>query len=239
MRRREWLEAGPFTLALSGGFFGFFAHTGLLGALEAAGLRPARVVGTSAGALAGGAWAAGVPVADLEGLLRRVRRPDFWDPGLPLGGLLRGRRFAGLLEGALGGVTAIEQCRVPFAAVVHDVLRRRPVALERGPLEAAIRASCCVPLLFRPVVIDRRLYVDGGVSDRPGFTALRPDERVLYHHLQPHERPRSETPAPPGGGLVLRIDGLPLVTPFHLERGPDALAHARESAARWLDAPMA
>src|SRR5690606_33221631 len=47
----DWLAREPFTLALSAGFFGFFAHTGVLLALEHAGLRPRRIVGVSAGAL--------------------------------------------------------------------------------------------------------------------------------------------------------------------------------------------
>ena len=38
---REWLAQGPFTLAMSSGFFGFFAHAGVLLALREAGLAPA------------------------------------------------------------------------------------------------------------------------------------------------------------------------------------------------------
>jgi len=55
MTHHEWLAAAPYTLALGAGFFGFFAHTGVLRALEESGVsRPRRVVGVSAGALAGG-----------------------------------------------------------------------------------------------------------------------------------------------------------------------------------------
>ena len=47
----DWLAAAPYTLALGAGFFGFFAHTGVLRALEESGAaRPRRVVGVSAGA---------------------------------------------------------------------------------------------------------------------------------------------------------------------------------------------
>ena len=53
MRRRDDLARDPFTLVLGAGFFGFFAHTGILPALEEAELIPRRVVGVSAGALAG------------------------------------------------------------------------------------------------------------------------------------------------------------------------------------------
>ena len=59
MKRADWLSEEPFTLLSSAGFFGFFAHAGLLAALEQTGLSPRRVAGASAGALAGGLWAAG------------------------------------------------------------------------------------------------------------------------------------------------------------------------------------
>ena len=48
---------------------------------------------------------------------------------------------------ARSGVSRVEDCPLPFAAVVHDVVRRAAVPLERGPLDLAIRASCTVPLM--------------------------------------------------------------------------------------------
>ena len=71
---REVLAEAPYGLALSSGFFGFFAHTGVLAALLDAGLVPARVSGSSAGALVGGLWAAGLEmvslVAEIPGYLQ-------------------------------------------------------------------------------------------------------------------------------------------------------------------------
>jgi NTE family protein len=244
--RAEWLAAEPFTLALGAGFFGFFAHTGLLAALEEAGLRPARVVGVSAGALAGGLWASGLSAADLEAELCALRRDDFWDPGLPLFGLLRGRKFGAILGRVLArsGVRRVEDCPLPFAAVVHDVVRRAAVPLERGPLDLAIRASCTVPLMFRPIVEQGRVLVDGGVSDRGGFTALGDARRVLLHWLPSRRRVRlsAAEPVPPSlpgrQSLVLVTPGLPKVGPFALARGPVALAVTRAHVQAWLAEPV-
>lgn len=242
MRRADWLAEQPFTLTLSAGFFGFFAHAGLLQALEELELRPTRIVGTSAGALAGGLWAAGLTGAELEDAFRSLSRADFWDPGLPLGGLLRGRKFAGLLDEMLAqhGVETIETTMVPFVAVAHDVLARRTVSLDRGRLETAIRASCALPLMFRPVRFEGRLLIDGGFSDRAGFCALAEGERTLYHHLR-HSSPwsgiagpeaREVAPAPER--LTMVVPDLPRVTPFKLERGREAIRIARTRAAQWL-----
>lgn len=244
--RHAWLAERPFTLVLSAGFFGFFAHTGVLAALTAAGLRPARVVGVSAGALAGGLFAAGMDPQALTDELCRLRRPDFWDPALPLGGLLRGEKFRDKLRDLLGnqGVRTFEECGLPFAAVVHDVLRRRPLALERGLLVPAIHASCAVPLMFRPLIDRGALLVDGGVSDRHALCALGRGERVLMHALPSTSggsRFLAPQPVPPSTREreVLEIPKLPRVSPFRLDHGKAALGHAYSHVRAWLREPRA
>lgn len=236
----DWLGEEPFTLVLSAGFFGFYAHTGLVLALEEAGLRPTRLAGASAGALVAGLWAAGLSGSDLRRELAGLRRSDFWDPGLPIGGLLKGRRFQAVLERLLAptGVTRVEQTPTPFAAVVFDVLRRRTRALEDGPLPDLIRASCAVPFMFRPVRHGRSFLVDGGVRDRPGLSAIRPGERVVLHHLIPHDHTRHRPVPTNPQGPTLVIPDLPAVNPFQLERGLPALEAALEHSRRWLAAPL-
>lgn len=240
----DWLAARPFTLALSAGFFGFYAHTGFLLALEEARLRPRRVVGVSAGALAGGIYASGVPLVSLADELLQLRREAFWDLGLPVGGLLKGRKFARLLRRVLGqgGVERLERCPIPFAPVVFDVLRRETFAVEAGHLGDAIRASCALPGLFRPVAVDGRWCVDGGVRDRGGHTALALEERTLLHHL-PSKSPwrvvsGTQPCADSDTRRTLLLPTLPRVTPFALHVGGAALQEAREATLRWLDGRM-
>jgi NTE family protein len=226
---RDWLRGAPFTLGLSSGFFGFFAHAGVVSVLEEEGLLPARVVGSSAGALVGGLWAAGVPAHAIREELRALRRADFWDPW-PGRGLLRGARFRAKLE-ALLPVRTFEQCPRPLAVSAYDVAARRTEVLRSGPLAPAIHASCAVPVLFHPVRIGDRAYADGGVLDRHGLAGLGPGERVLYHHLtsrSPWRRrddPGLRVPGIPSLQAVA-MEGLPRVGPFRLGRGPEAMARA-------------
>ena len=56
---KHWLKSEPFTLSLSSGFFGFFAHCGLWQAFHEEGIRPNKITGASAGALVGAAMATG------------------------------------------------------------------------------------------------------------------------------------------------------------------------------------
>jgi NTE family protein len=236
---RAWLAEGPFTLGLSSGFFGFFAHAGVLAVLEGERLPPARIVGSSAGALAGALWAAGVPAARLREELLALRREHFWDPSPGLG-LLRGRLFRARLEAMLP-VSTFEECPIPLALSAFDVLAVRTAVLAAGPLAPAIHASCAAPVLFQPVRIGRRLYSDGGVLDRHGLAAARGDARVLYHHLtsrSPWRRrasPALRVPERPGLRAVA-LAGLPRLGPFRLERGGEAFERAAEGMRAALDA---
>ncbi len=233
MSLREWLASAPFTLAMSSGFFGFFAHAGVLSVLEEEGLLPARVCGSSAGALVGGLWAAGLPAERIREELRALRREHFWDPRPGLG-VLRGGRFRARLD-SLAPVRTFEDCRVPLAVSAFDLGARRTEVLRAGELAPAIHASCAFPVLFQPVRIGGRLFLDGGVGDRPGMAGAGAEERVLYHHLtsrSPWRRPGSpalRVPERPGMQVVA-IEGLPRLGPFRLARGPEAM----ERAADWM-----
>ena len=229
----DWLAEQPFTLAMSSGFFGFFAHTGMLQALVEAGARPRRVVGASAGSLVAGPYAVGIAPAELARELLALRREDFWDPGLGLG-LLRGRLFAARLRAIIGDAR-IERTAIPLGIVVHDVLAHRAVARSSGLIADAVRASCAVPGLFQPVWIDGRPHLDGGILDRAALTALAPDERTLHHHLASRSPWRRYLDVPKQPGLLaLVLDGLPRSGPWKLELGREAYRRAYTATQRAL-----
>lgn len=237
---REVLSERPFALAMSSGFFGFFAHTGMLTALVDAGLMPVRVSGSSAGALVGGLWAAGLDPAEARAALEGLTRGAFWDPA-PGPGFLRGTKFRRLLESLLPA-SSFRQTRVPFAASVYDPLAARTVVIAEGPLAPAIHASCAVPLMFHPVRIGSRFYVDGGIADRPGLAGMPLGIGVLYHHLASRSpwRNAASMRVPPRTDLVaLAIHGLPRPHPFDLAAGRRAmdiaLAHTRLALTRRVE----
>ncbi|NVB77201.1 MAG: patatin [Kofleriaceae bacterium] len=233
-RLGDWLSAQPFSLAMSSGFFSFFAHTGMLSSLMNAGLHPRLVAGSSAGALVGGAWAAGLEVDALARRLTSLRRDEFWDPTLGAG-LLAGRKFDRLLRDMLP-TTEIAACRVPVKISAFDIARRQTEVLHDADLADAIRASCAVPALFHPVRIGGRSYWDGGILDRPGLAGVPEGERVLFHHIASKSPWRLKLSVPTRPGMVtLVVEDLPRSGPFKLEAGRRALVLAREATNRALD----
>lgn len=245
MNLGDYLQARPFALGMSSGFFGFYAHAGMLLALEEAGLAPARLSGSSAGALVAGLWAGGVSARAITDELAALERGDFWDPAVGLG-LLRGERFRSRLERLLP-VTTFERCRAPLAVSVFDVGLRRTRVLDRGDLPSALVASCAFPGLLQPVRRDGRLLSDGGIADRPGLAGLAAQpagEATFYHHLasrSPWRRRGSPSLAVPTRAdmVTLRIQGLPRVNPFRLHAGRSALSVARSAVAAALARPVA
>lgn len=239
---RQWLRTEPFTLTLSSGFFGFFAHAGVLRVLDEERIYPARATGSSAGALVAGAWAAGISPAQLAEELTALERAHFWDPA-PGPGLLRGRLFRERLERLLP-VRTFADCRIPVAFSVFEVATRRTRVVDRGELAPAIQASCSVPLLFHPVRHEGRLLYDGGILDRPGLAGVAASERVFYHHLTSRvpsvlARTMLQREAPERDGLVsLVLETLPRCDPFRLQEGRRAMAIAAQLMRAALDMPV-
>lgn len=162
-------------LALGGGGARGWAHIGVIRALERAGIRPAVIAGTSAGALVGGCRAAG-RLGALEAIARTMTVPGllmtYADPKLKHSGTLAGQRIVAQLRSQLGEIH-IEDLPLGFAAVATDLNSGREVVLSSGSLIDAIRASISVPGLFNPVPHDGMLLADGGlVNPVPVSAAL-------------------------------------------------------------------
>ncbi len=235
---REWLARAPFHLAMSSGFFGFYAHAGVLLALDDAGLAPASCSGSSAGALVTGAYAAGVSPSELAGSLVALRREEFWDPA-PGAGLLRGALMRAKLE-ALVPERALERARVPIAISTYDVRSRRTYVMREGDVAAAICASCAVPVMFHPVRVGERTLVDGGIADRPGLAGA-PRGRVLAHHLASRSPWRRRAPSAPRREDMVAVIAadLPRLGPFRLREGARAIEIGRAAMRAALARPVA
>lgn len=53
--------------------------------------------------------------------------------------------------------------KIPFRAVATDLAQGKTIALSRGNLVTAMRASSTIPLRFTPIEIDSMVLVDGGI----------------------------------------------------------------------------
>ena len=220
----DMLKKSPHTVAMSSGFFGFFAHCGFVHALIECGVTPKRITGSSAGALIGGLWASGADMNLVAERLCELQRKDFWDPGLGFG-LLKGKKFDQLLNEMLGA-KQIEETVIPVALSTWNPLSRKTEVQSKGNLAKAIRASCAVPFMFQPVWIARQPLLDGGISDRPGTASCTDSEHVLYHHLLPRSFWRRQTT---GAYMPTHMSVKTIATPNLPKLGPFRMKKAREA----------
>ncbi len=151
-------------LALGGGAAKGFAHVGVISVLEEAGLRPALVVGTSAGSVVGALYASGKTGVQLQQAALQIEEVAIADWMVPIvnRGMFRGEALARYVNEAVGS-RLLEDMRIPFGVVATDLGNGQAVLFRRGDTGTAVRASSAVPAVFQPVRIGGRDYVDGGL----------------------------------------------------------------------------
>jgi NTE family protein len=161
-------------LVLGSGAARGFAHIGVIHVLNARGITPDIVVGTSMGALVGGCYASN-QLDTLETWARSLtmrRIIGYLDVRFGGSGLISGGRLANRLHESLGA-TLIENLPVRFAAIATEVGTGHEVWLTRGSLSLALRASYALPGVFPPVHLGRRWLVDGALVNPVAVSAAR------------------------------------------------------------------
>lgn len=237
---QHWLEAQPFTLTLSGGYFSHYVHCAILTVLEEEQLWPQRVTGASAGALAGVCWASGSPAGELRQAIFTHRRSDFWD-FYGWGSLLKGEKLVQHIA-RLVTTQELEGCRWPVAVSVRNKSTGIIEVWNKGNLVEAVYASCAMPFFFKPFQKNGQYFDDGAMLDRPGLAGTEPGERIFYHHIvqgSPWRLSRAEIPSPTRPNMVtLKLDGLTQVGPTDLPAGVRAYWQAYHTFRHALTQPI-
>lgn len=149
-------------LALSGGGAKGFAHIGVFKILEECGLMPDIIVGTSVGALMGTLFADGYSADEIKELFTGREFSEFAQLQLPKAGLFDSKRFRYFLKRHLR-TRNIEDLKIPVVIMATDLDNGESHEFRSGPIVEAVTASCSIPIIFSPVVINGVHYVDGGL----------------------------------------------------------------------------
>lgn len=178
-------------LALGGGGVRGLAHIPVLELLDELALRPCAIAGTSMGAVLGALYASGLSGRRIRELVEGhtiMEGDTFRDvlgkrssllewvgalmPRRGGGGLIDGERFLSRLFAGIGKSTFAE-LEIPLIVVATDYWAYEEVVFTDGELLPAIRASMAVPGAFKPVVMDGRVLVDGGIVNLVPYDHLR------------------------------------------------------------------
>lgn len=162
-------------VVLGSAFLGIYAHGGFLSGMNAAGIFPGHVSGASAGAMAGGFYAAGFRETALENaVLSPVLKRSYTDIGMVfrgapmffigrLTGLMHGKKVVKHLQQELSVKNIEETPGVRLNLVVTDLRQKKAIFLTSGPLAESMMASCAVPVLFTGQMLGGLEYHDGGI----------------------------------------------------------------------------
>jgi len=194
-------------IALGGGGAKGLAHISMLEVLDELAIRPHRISGTSIGAIMGALYASGKSAKLMrEGIAELTASPksfkelidarqlpawiEFIGVDVGRGSLLQVDRFLSELEKILG-VSSFEGLSIPLAVVATDFWARQAVVFDSGPIIPAVAASFALPGIFKPVVLDGRVLVDGGsVNPLPYDLLTEPCDVVVAIDVSGVRRPK-------------------------------------------------
>jgi NTE family protein len=167
-------KTAKIALVLGAGSSKGFAHIGALKVLEMNHIPINMIVGTSVGSAVGSLYAYGYDAFQLQRISFSVGKGDIVDFIIPLptNGFIRGEKLEEFINKTLNN-TPMEKLKIPFYAVATDIQNGQEVVFGSGNTGQAVRASCSIPGIFRPVQIGDGMYVDGGVVSPVAVDAAR------------------------------------------------------------------
>lgn len=151
-------------LVLSSGGARGYAHIGAIEALTERGYNISAIVGTSMGALIGGAYCVG-KIKEMREWFCTLRQSDvvrMLDFSISKSYVLKGQKLIEQMQTIMPDVP-IEQLPIPFRAVAADLTTQREVVFKKGSLYRAIRSSISIPSVLQPIKIGEHVLVDGGI----------------------------------------------------------------------------
>jgi len=179
----------------SGGARGI-AQIAAIDVLTSRGYHITSVAGSSIGALIGGLFACGT----MDDYKKWILTLDYWgvfrlmDFGLNLKGLIKGEKVFKKIAPFISDVN-IEDLDIDYVAVASDIVRKKPVVINRGKLLDAIRASVSIPTVLQPIEKEGSVIVDGGVVNPLPVNLVKrnPNDMLVVVDLNAHI-PVSKTP---------------------------------------------
>ena len=160
-------------IAFSGGGAKGAAHCGAIQALNEFGIKPNVVSGTSAGSMVAAFYSAGFkPKEMIDMFLKMNFFKDIVTPSKPTGGLFDSTPLLKIIEEKMP-YTNIEDLPIPTYIVASDMDHGKPKVFSKGKIAPRLVASCSIPIVFKPMVINGVHYIDGGVFQNLPIPAIR------------------------------------------------------------------
>jgi len=180
-------------IVLSGGGARGLAHLGVLDALHKHGIEPNVVAGTSIGAIVGSLYAAGIEPKFILEEIKKEKLTKFLSWSLPDDGFLGLDYMEELLSKHIGE-NSFSILKKPLFISVSNLNTGKNEIISTGNLFEYVIASACIPIVFKPRIINGQTYVDGGLlNNMPVFAIRKLCQKVIgvyVNYSEPVEKIR-------------------------------------------------
>ncbi|MBZ9816805.1 MULTISPECIES: patatin-like phospholipase family protein [unclassified Mesorhizobium] len=183
-----------FGVAFGGGGARGLAHIHIIEALDELGIKPAAIAGSSIGAIMGAGMAAGMKGAEIHDYARSIlgsraevaarmwrSRPgtiaEAMQGGIRVGQFNIERILKAFLPQDIPAT--FEELKIPLKVTATDYFGHKLAVFAEGELHSALAASAAIPAVFRPVVRNDCLLIDGGIYNPVPFDLLEKDADII------------------------------------------------------------
>lgn len=181
----------PFTkkyktgLVLSGGAARGFAHLGVIKLLKERDIHPNIIVGVSAGSIVGSFLADGFDPEEVLDIFLKQKIFSIVEFSPKRKGLLKLEGMKKILKNNLR-TKNIEDLKTPLIIGATDLTKGESVYFRHGSIVDAVIASSSIPVVFPPVFIEKRILVDGGVTNNlPTEPIEKQCKTIIASHVNP------------------------------------------------------
>lgn len=161
-------------LVLSGGGIRGIAHLGVLQALTEAGIKFDRISGTSAGSIVGALFAQGIEPAEILKIFMKTHLYKYIRPAFRAKGLMSLDKIRPLLLEYIPH-DSFEGLKIPMVITATNFNECKVAYFTSGELINPILASSSIPVFFKPIKIEGKIYIDGGILNNFPVEPLRSD----------------------------------------------------------------
>jgi NTE family protein len=151
----------------------------VLDLLEEEGVPIHAIAGASAGSIIGALYAAGMPVSEIKRIFLNAKWKNILKFTVPKNGLISSEGIFEFMESILP-VKKFSELPLPFAAVATDLRTGEKIVITTGSIAKAVQASCSLPVIFTPTMINNKTLVDGGVSSQVPVRTVREELGVRH-----------------------------------------------------------
>lgn len=175
-------------LVLSGGGARGIAHLGALQVFRERGLVPEIIAGTSAGAIIGAFYAAGMEPEDIFDFIRSTEIFSLKKYARSKPGFVDTEKFYDRFRECFTSDN-FSSLSMPVLVTATNLLTGSPVVFREGELVRPILASAAFPGVFTPVQVGDSHYIDGGVLNNfPVDLVSGKCKKIIGVYVNPFEK---------------------------------------------------